>query len=210
MVSNKSVTVTAIVIMALVIGIYLPLALQSPTRTSSSSASSTTSTVSTTTTTTASSTTTTITTFSSSSSEANGSFSYLPTYPVKIDSVDAVTTKNQDGTEHVTFTVTFENTSPVPIYVTGGCGSGLDSSIQTNPVIQKTLGGPLCACAQLMIPINQGQDRTSTTPGCWSGYNYALNQPGSVSVNLTLHWSLDAQNFNGTNSTSISARFTFA
>src|SRR5439155_24135765 len=90
---------------------------------------------------------------SSSSSVTNGMFSYQPTSPLKILSVAAVTDTSQNGSKSVTFRVLFENVGVVPIYVIAGCGSALNSTIlQTSPVLEKISGGPLCECAEILLP----------------------------------------------------------
>ena len=110
----------------------------------------------------------------------------------------------------MTFQVLFENNGAFPIYVIGGCGGGLTSSIVGNStVVRQVRGGPLCACAAIIITVDQGQNHTSTNPGCWSGYYYELVGHGMVTMNMTLKWSTDDKNFQGTNSTSIQAEFTF-
>ena len=140
-----------------------------------------------------------------------GSFSYAPNQPVKIDSVRALVYQGANGDKLVTFRVLFENVGASPFYVISGCGSGLTATLPANSVVvQKVSGGPLCACAEFIAPVNPGQNHTSITPGCWSGYYYKLVQPGTVNVNFTLNWGTDGQNFQQSNSTTISATFTFS
>jgi len=129
---------------------------------------------------------------------------------VKIESVQA-STAQQDGATRVTFQVLFENVGNSPIYVLGGCGGGLTSSIVgSSSVIQQTAGGPLCDCAAIILTLESGQNHTSTNPGCWSGFYYDLVGSGTANVNFTLSWSTGSQNvIQGTNSTTISAQFTF-
>jgi hypothetical protein len=226
--TSKVVPIAAIAIAVLVIGIYASLALTSQTESSTStgslSSSTYSSTVSSTTCTTMSSsynlsTTSSVTTsgnVSSSSSSSslstgitNGSFSYLPSSPIRILSVGAVTDTSPGGIRSVTFSVLFENVGVTPIYVVAGCGDALNSTVQPNSVLQKVSSGPLCECAEFLLPLSQGQNHTSDAPTCRSGFYFRLVQSGSVTVNLTLYWSTNSQSFTGTNSTSITARFTF-
>jgi hypothetical protein len=234
---------SAVVMVALVAAIYVPSLIQMPgasssvitsdsslastettatsCTTSNATSTSTTSSSTSTSTTTTSSTSTVTVTNTSSTSPANvtyGSLTYSPTSPVKIESVEAITSQAQDGSIHVTFQVLFVNTGTAPIYVIGGCGGGLSSSIAGNysysaggsSVIQKIVGGPLCDCAVILLSIGNGENHTSANPGCWSGYNYVLVGSGAVDMNFTLQWSTDSQHaFQGTNSTSISAVFDF-
>lgn len=170
--------------------IYLPSALQ-PSTTSGSS------------------TTVTSTTFTTCTT--TGSFSYSPNSSVKIDDVRATVYQGTGSERVVTFTVLFENAGTSPVYVISGCGSGLTAALPANsPVLQKISSGPVCACAEFIAPVNPGQNHTSTTPGCWSGYHFKLAQPGTVTVNFTLYWGTDGQNFQQSNSTTISATFTFS
>jgi hypothetical protein len=151
-----------------------------------------------------------MTTSSVSTSGTQGSFSFSPDKPVKIVSVKATTSQGSGGVKLVTFSVMFQNVGSSPVYVIGGCGSGLYATLPANsPVIQKVSGGPVCMCAEYIAPINPGQNHTSVTTGCWSGYYYKLVQPGTVAVNFTLNWGMDGQNYQQSNSTSISATFTF-
>ena len=181
--------------------IYLPSALQ-PSTTSGSSTTITS-------TTSGSSTTITSTTFTTCTT--TGSFSYSPNSPVKIDDVRAMVYQGTGSERIVTFTVSFENTGASPVYVVSGCGSGLTASLPANsPVLQKVTSGPVCECAAFIAAIDPGQNRTSVTPGCWSGYHYRLVQPGTVTVNFTLSWGTNGQSFQESNSTTISATFTFS
>jgi hypothetical protein len=129
---------------------------------------------------------------------------------VKIASVEA-STAQQEGAVRVTFQMLFENVGTTTIYVLGGCGGGLTSSIDgDSSVIQQTAGGPLCDCAAIVLALEAGQNHTSTNPGCWSGFYYDLVGSGTFTMNFTLNWSTDGQNaIQGTNSTTITAQFTF-
>ncbi len=140
----------------------------------------------------------------------SGKFSFSPTSPVKIESVQAVTAEDSHGNTTVTFQVLFGNTGSAPVYVIGGCGGGLSSSIVGNStVIQRVPGGPLCDCPAIILTLNEGQNHTSVNPGCWSGYAYYLLSPGTVTMDVTLQWSSNAQGLENTNSTSIQVGFTF-
>jgi hypothetical protein len=161
------------------------------------------------TTSTGSSTTSASTTTTTSTASTTSSFTYTPTSPVKIDSVTATVTSDQNGTRYVNFEVLFENVGTVPIFVAGGCGSGLSESVANSSVIQKVREvAPLCACAEFIMSLDQGQNHTSTDPGCWSGYRYQLLQSGSFTANLTLNWTASGQSSKG--QTSISAKFDLA
>lgn len=160
-------------------------------------------------TTSGSSTTVTSTTFTTCTT--TGSFSYSPNNPVKIDDVRATVYQGAGGERIVTFTVLFENVGTSPVYITSGCGSGLTATLPSNsPVLQKVSSGPVCACAAFIAAVDPGQNHTSATPGCWSGYHFKLAQPGTVTVNFTLFWGMNSQNFQQSNSTSISTTFTFS
>jgi hypothetical protein len=201
----------SVAIAALALGIYAPLVLRSSAETSSTTTQCGTTMTSTVTTTVTSWSTVTTTEVTSTTILAAGSFDYSPKYPVKIDSVKAVMNQGQNGDTRVTFQVLFENIGSSPVYVAGGCGSGLNSTIPANsPIIQKVQGGPLCLCAQFIMPINPGQNHTTITPGCWSGYYYKLVQAGTVDVNFTLYWGSNGESYTQSNSTSISAKFTLA
>ena len=152
------------------------------------------------------STTSTTTTNTYSSHTVNGSFTYSPTYPVVVESVQAVLTTDQNGVTLVTFKVLFENDGSSAIYIIGGCGSGLTSSTTNSSVIQKVAAGPLCLCPALIMQLPPGQNHTSTNPGCWSGYSYRLLKPGSATVELVQSWSGSTSS----NSTAIEASFNFA
>ena len=171
-----------------------------PAQTTTSSGSTTSSSFST-----SSESTTTIT---QTVSTTTGSFTYSPTSPVKIDSVTAIVSTGQNGTRYVNFEVLFENVGATPIFVAGGCGSGLTSSVANSTVIQKGRGGPLCACAEFIMSLGHGQNHTSADPGCWSGYRFQLLKPGSITANLTLTWTASGQN--SQSQTSISAKLDLA
>ncbi|MDA4121935.1 MAG: hypothetical protein OK456_01995 [Thaumarchaeota archaeon] len=217
---SRVALVAAVIAVALLGAAYLPGVVSpatsstgSTTVTQTTATSCTTSTVSsssTTSMTSANSTTSTVSSSTTSSNVTSGSFTYSPAGPVKIDSVQA-TTAQEDGVTRVTFQVLFENTGTSPIYVLAGCSGGLSSSIPANSsVIKQTTGGPLCDCAAVILALDDGQNHTSISPGCWSGYYYDLVGSGTVEANFTLNWSADQQDaVSGTNSTTIYAHFTF-
>ncbi len=202
---SRVATLAIVLVAVLAAAIYVPT-LSAPTTTSSTT--NTTSTSCTTSTSTSTTTSTSTSTSASVTSE-NGTFTYSPSSPVKVDSVQATKTFAQDGRTLVTFEVAFENIGDSNIYVLGGCGGGLSASVVGNSTLQKVNGGPLCDCAEFILTLSQGQNHTSVTPGCWSGYDFQLVSPGTVQVNLTLQWSSDSNDFSMPNSTSISAQFTF-
>ncbi|MGA2200021.1 MAG: hypothetical protein ABSG45_08800 [Nitrososphaerales archaeon] len=224
---SRVLLLSAAIVVVLGAAIYVPAMIQSPPSRSTVSTATTATTCTTSGSTTAESTTqsattsttsTTLTTTSTTaptsattpSNATNGKFSFSPTSPVKIESVQAVTAKDSHGNTSVTFQVLFENTGSTPIYVIGGCGGGLSSSIVGNSmVIQRVPGGPLCDCPAIILTLNDGQNHTSVNPGCWSGYAYHLLSPGTVTMNMTLQWSSSVQGLESTNSTSIQVGFTF-
>ena len=220
---SKVLLLSAAIVIVLGAAIYIPATLQPSANTTLSTVTTTSScttsntSVSTTaqssTSTTSMTSTVTITSTSSSaiSNVTSGQFSYSPGTPVKVESVQAITAKDSHGNTTVTFQVLFENIGIAPIYVVGGCGGGLSASIVGNSsVLRQVPGGPLCDCAAIILPLSEGQNHTSITPGCWSGYAYHLVSSGMVTMNMTLDWSTNAQSLVGTDSTSIQAEFTFA
>jgi hypothetical protein len=197
-ITTKWLAVAVGLIVVVGAGIYVPLLLQPSTSNGTTTSCSTTWTTSMSTTTVTQSTTL-------------GSFSYSPAKPVKIDDVRATVTQGSGGDRLVTFSVLFENVGTSPVYVAGGCGSGLTASVPaSSSVLQRFSSGPVCACAEFIGPVNPGQNHTSVTPGCWTVYHYRLTQPGTVTVDFTLSWWADGQNLQQANSTNISATFTFA
>jgi hypothetical protein len=199
MIAMKSILIVVGILALVGAGLYVPLVLLQPSTTNGS------------TTCTTRNVTTSMSTTTFYQSTTLGSFSYSPDKPVKIDAVQAMVYQGTSGDKLVTFSVLFENVGTSPVYVVGGCGSGLTATLPTNSVVvQKVSGGPLCACAEFIAPLNPGQNHTSITPGCWSGYYYKLVHSGTVNVNFTLNWGTDGQNFQQSNSTTISATFTFS
>jgi hypothetical protein len=220
--ASKLLLLAAVIVVVLVAAIYIPApgrpsgassgsstATASSCTSSDSTATAVSSTASTTLTT--SSASSTSTSSSANSNDTHGQFGYTPGSPVKIVSVEATTAEDSHGNTTVTFQVLFENAGVAPIYVVGGCGGGLSASIVgSSSVLQQVPGGPLCDCAAIILTLVQGQNHTSITPRCWSGYAYHLLSPGTVTMNLTLLWSTNGQSLEGTNSTSIQAEFAFS
>ena len=221
--ASKALILSAVIAVVLVAAIYIPAPAQPSGASSSSSTATATSSCttsgSTSTTTEASTTSTTLSastatsTSTSSGATSNvtyGQLTYSPASPVKIMSVQATTAEDSHGNTTVTFQLLFENTGVAPIYVMGGCGGGLSASIiGSSSVLRQVPGGPLCDCAAIILTLVQGQNHTSVTPGCWSGYAYHLLSPGTVTMNMILQWSANGQSLEGTNSTSIQAEFAF-
>ena len=203
---SKILLLSAVIVVVLVAAIYIPAPAQSSSASSSSSTATTTSSC-----TTSDSTTTSTSTSSATSNVIYGQFSYTQASSVKIVSVEATAAEDSYGNTTVAFQVLFENVGVAPIYVLGGCGGGLSATIVgSSSVLRQVSGGSLCDCAAIILTLVQGQNHTSVTPGCWSGYAYHLLSPGSVTMNMTLQWSTNGQSLEGTNSTSIQAEFAFS
>lgn len=134
-----------------------------------------------------------------------GTFTYSPDSPVKVLAMNA--TLNQAGNQRLSFSVEFQNVGNSTIYIAGGGGSSLSVTILSGPVHSRNL--PKCEIASFEIPVNSGQTHTSYTPGCWSGYDYVLWQPGIVMVRLTLNWSANAVGGLQGGVTVITAEFSF-
>ena len=197
------------VLVAIGIGAFAPMILQTPTTTGTTSSSYTTTSTHCTTSQSTSSTTTTVTATSTSATSTVGSYTYSPSSPVKVTFVQATT--YQDGNRStVSFAVSFENVGSYTVYTAAGCGSGLTASLAPgSQVLEKVASGPVCLCAEIMAPVDPGQNRTATTPGCWSGYQFLLVHPGTVQVDFVLSWSSRQANPVAT-STNVTAWFTFA
>ena len=149
------------------------------------------------------------TTQTSTASSTLGSFSYSPAAPVKVLSVAASTYQGGNGTM-VTFSVTYENVGSSSIYTLSGCGSSLVATLPTDTsIIKRVTGGPVCLCAEAIMPLIPGANRTSTTPGCWTVYKVLLVHPGTVQVALTLYWGPD-QTGQQQDATNITATFSFS
>jgi hypothetical protein len=208
--TSRSAALAGVAVVVLAIIISVPLAFQAW---NNATGSSTTSTVTTTTINTTSTTITTISSISTTQTNMSAvSFTYSPTYPIRVQSVRAVVSTESNGDHHVIFEVSFENAGNTSIYVVGGCGSDLSSTIPSDSsVLQKVPGGPLCACPMFIQSIDHGQNHMLTDPGCWSGYAVKLLHSGSAMVNFTLPWSIDnSYSLQNENSTTINAEFTFS
>ena len=141
-------------------------------------------------------------------STTEGSFSSTPSSPVKVLSVAASTSQGA-GQTAVSFAVTYENVGQSDVYTVVGCGSGLVASLPPGTtVLQKVTQGPVCLCDEAMTPVSPGQNRTSYTPGCWSGYQFLLVHPGTAQVDFTLSWGSNST-FQQGGQTNITAYFAF-
>ena len=159
--------------------------------------------------TTQSSSTQTLTTGTSPASTVQGSFTYSPSSPIRVQSVEAEVYDQGAQGQLVTFAVTYENTGSSDVYYVAGCGSSLVASVSAGSgVIQKSSTGPVCLCAEATMALPSGGNRTATTPGCWSGYHFVLLGPGTVQVQLTLSWG-PTQASPGNDTTTVNAQFTF-
>ena len=137
-----------------------------------------------------------------------GTFSYAPPGPVKVDSVIAVVTQGSHA--QVGFEVAYENVGPSDIYYVAGCDSSLAVTIPAgNGVLQETYSGPRCLCAEAIVAMPPGANRTASAPGCWSGYGVVLAHSGTVTVGFTLYWGATQGN-QPQDATNITATFTFA
>ena len=117
-----------------------------------------------------------------------GSFTYTPSSQVVILSVAATVSGGQGGYLGLVLSVQFENVGSGTIYVLGGAGSSLNATILSGATTAHVKGTE-CEMAIALVPIGPGEEHTSTTPGCWSGYYYQVSGPGAVQVELTLSWS---------------------
>jgi hypothetical protein len=132
----------------------------------------------------------TMTTVTKTIPQRNGgsSYTYSPTTPLKIVSVQAFTSQSGSGNQTLSFSVEFENIGSSTIYVTSGGGSSLSANIISGPV-STVHDIAKCEIVSVMVPVGIGDNFTQSTPGCWSGYTYQLLQPGTVQVEFTLSWS---------------------
>lgn len=161
-----------------------------PPGTSSTTSASTTS-ESTASTSTGTSTTSTYSASSSSTSSSSvggGSYSYTNSSQVEVISVAAVLSQGQGGSEVVTFSVQAKNVGSGDIYVLAGGGSSLNSTIVSGNSLVSTVKSPRCGILEAMIPIAPSGDWASSSPGCWSGFQYQLQQQGTIEVLLELTW----------------------
>ena len=159
----------------------------------------------------AGSTTTATTSFTTTSSTVSttsaSSFSFSPSAPLQVLSVNAQTTKdNATGKVYLTLYVAYKNIGSEAVYVTRGCGSALTAAISSTSVIAE-ISGVRCLCAEFMAALNPGDSGSALTPGCWSGVTYQVLHPGTISVEMTLsYWS--GQNQQNSGKTTIQASFT--
>ena len=182
MLALRYLAVTVGVIALLGVGAYVTILSGSP-----ASVSGTTTTTCITsnpsTTTTQSSTTSSVT-----ATTPQGSFSYSPSSPVKVDSVTASTYQGSNGTM-VTFAVAYENVGNSDIYYLAGCGSSLVATLAPgSDAIKQVRGGPVCLCAEAIMRLPPGGNRTAVTPGCWTVDKFLLVHPGTVQVDFALYW----------------------
>lgn len=139
--------------------------------------------------TTTTSTLSTTTATTSASISPRGSFTYSPANSiVKILSVQAHTSQDGSGNQTISFAVAFQNVGNITIYVARGGGSGLNATILSGSV--KSVTTVRCDIAVAPSPLSPGENSSTITPGCWSGYSFILLQPGTIQVRMTLSWSL--------------------
>jgi hypothetical protein len=170
------------------------------------------------TTTTTSTVTITPTTSTTSTGVTNGSFSFSPASPVRIDSVQALVQQNQGGPDSLIFMVGFTNIGASPITVVGACFSPLEVSPPANSTVVQTATGTFVQCEAISCnSINPAQSSEASTEPAWQGPGPAphliLVKPGTVTIMFVLHWGTGDNSCTGPNggpdSTSISATFSF-
>jgi hypothetical protein len=143
----------------------------------------------------------------------NGTFAYSTATPgpVRVLSVQAGIEEGQNGSQNVTFFLTFENSGSSPLYFIGGWANTLSSTIQANSSVLTKVSGPVCPGAYYVEPLGNNQDFTAYVPDC--EFAYQLTQAGTVNADLTLNWTTNAAaNIDDTaftNSTTIWTQFTF-
>lgn len=142
-------------------------------------------------------------TSSSNSSSAGGVFTYSPSSPVKVLSVQAFVNQTGSGNTTISFGVEFQNVGNSTIYVLGGRGGGLNAIILSGPARAEPSRGEKCEIIAATLSIDPGDNSTSFTPICSSPYTYVLLQPGTIGVELTLSWSTGRSS----NVTDITAEF---
>jgi hypothetical protein len=127
------------------------------------------------------------TTSSSTTTSPGGVFTYSPSNSaVKILSVEADTGSSGSGNQSISFKVGFENVGSSDIYVVQG---GLNATILWGSARTQIVRTPRCMIMEAPIAITPGENASAFTPGCWSGYEHLLLQPGTIEVQLTLSWS---------------------
>jgi hypothetical protein len=92
--------------------------------------------------------------------------------------------------------------------VLGGGGSSLSVTSLSGNAVSNQTEKLRCEIPVATVPLNPGQNFTSVTPGCWSGYTYVLSQPETIEVQLTLSWSTGYSAGAQQGSTEINAEFT--
>ncbi|HME19535.1 MAG TPA: hypothetical protein VKF15_07370 [Nitrososphaerales archaeon] len=138
----------------------------------------------------------------------NGTFTYSPHLPVKVNSVQALIYTSSAGVRTLVFSVSYENDGAAPIYVPGGCGGALDSAIvSASGVVQRVNSTGFCACPEFVRSVDPGTGAVATGPGCWSGYGYRVVGSGTIEADLTLKWSGPAGNSTAPTTASITATF---
>ena len=148
-------------------------------------------------------------TTSASPTLLNGSFTADSSSPVRIDSVRGTVYTGQDGVRTLQFSVGFTNVGNDTEYVIRGCGSSLTSTITSGGGGVKTIGSSTrCLCAEGPAAVNVSLSQSAVDPGCWSGYYYEVQQPGSFSAQLTLSWSSAPESNSESGHVTIVARFT--
>ena len=139
-----------------------------------------------------------------------GSFTYTPNAPVRIDTVWAEVGRLPNGTQEVTFYVTFENDGDVPVYAIGGYVNAMSSTITENSGVLRVSPALICPGAIYIVTLDRGQNATVYAPDCSTGFNYYLVHAGSVGVQLSFGWTTNGnQSIPYSNSTMINADFSF-
>lgn len=139
---------------------------------------------------------------------ACGSFTYAPSGPLRVDSVQAMINfpPNGGGEQDVVFAVTIENTGGSPVYFDAG---SLNVSISSNSTVSRET----CNCGlgfSNVILVNPGKNFTMYNPNANDPYFYALLQGGDVNVNFTIDWTTNnQQNILLSNSTTVAAELAF-
>jgi hypothetical protein len=148
-------------------------------------------------------------TTTTSTGVTDGSFSFSPASPVRIDSVQALVQQNQGGPDSLTFTVGFTNIGTSPITVVGACFTPLGVSPPADSAVVQTATGTFVQCEAITCnTVNATQSSEASTDA-----HLVLAGPGTVTMMLTLYWGTGDNDCigpnGGPNSTSISATFSF-
>ena len=151
------------------------------------------------------------------SNTACASFTYSPTGPVRVDSVQAAQFVCQNcgavnGQPYVYFQIVFENSGSSPIYVFGGFAycELVSTTVATNSSVLQAVASERAACAGEIVTIEPGQNYTVDAPYAGDGASYQLVHSGTVGVVFSFDWTTDQQATTFPNSTTISAQFVFA